>query len=141
MSRVRESARDESCTLRFQSVCNGNTETTVFCHSNRGSDGKGMGLKAKIGCYGCSACHDVLDGRAVRPIGLTYEAMMERFDQAVIETQGKLFAKGLPIADDHKKASNHIANHIARGGHSKIVKRRLVGEWCAEMKALIEASK
>lgn len=64
MTPIRKSARGEECTLRFPGICNGDTQTTVWCHSNRAEDGKGMGLKARDeeGCYGCSACHAWLDG-------------------------------------------------------------------------------
>lgn len=97
MTRIRASARDEECTLRFPLVCNRRTDTTVLCHDNRLESGKGMGLKAPdtSAAYGCSACHDVLDGRAPRPAGMTYENMMERFDRGVERTHERLRAKGL----------------------------------------------
>lgn len=141
MGKVRESARNEACTLRFPGVCNFNEETTVFCHSNRLEDGKGMGLKAKVGAYGCSACHDVLDGRAPRPEGMSFEAMQERFDEAVEATKQRLVAKGLPTVDDHKKAAMKTAKKLAKGGHSKFGKRKLVSEWAKQMKAMIKAGK
>lgn len=97
MTPIRASARDEECTLRFPFVCNYRTDTTALCHDNRLESGKGMGLKAPDTCaaYGCSACHDVLDGRAPRPAGMTYETMLERFDQGVEHTHARLRAKGL----------------------------------------------
>ena len=140
MSKVRESARDEDCTLRF-SVCNWSTATTVYCHTNDSRDGKGLGLKSKKGCYGCSSCHDVMDGRAPRPGGMSEDEMNARIEIAVEATDSRLLAKGLPVYDDHKKASSKLARRLAKGGHSKIVKRRLVGEWREEMKALIKAAK
>lgn len=92
--RIRDSARGEDCTLRFDLVCRNDTSTTVYCHSNRLIDGKGMGLKAKIGCYGCSNCHDVLDDRRPR-IGMTRDEMLEIFDRACAETRAILIRKGL----------------------------------------------
>jgi hypothetical protein len=141
MSKVRESARMEDCTMRFPGVCNFDPSTTVFCHSNRLSDGKGMGMKAKIGAYGCSACHDVLDGRAPRPNGMTYEAMQDLFDEGVKVTQARLQSKGLPIEDDHGKKAMRVAQKLAKGGHTKKSKRKLVSEWAKNMKALIKAGK
>ena len=41
--------------------CNFNPETTVLCHTN----GAGIGTKQPdlLGAWGCSACHDYVDGR------------------------------------------------------------------------------
>jgi len=94
MTPIRASARGEACTLRLP-VCNGNRETTVWCHSNRAEDGKGMGIKARDeeGCYGCSACHAFLDGgyagKMPRSLLDTY------FDLARAESQKILKQKGL----------------------------------------------
>jgi hypothetical protein len=100
LSKIRASARDQDCTLRFP-VCNGLSCTTVLCHSNLLADGKGMGIKApdERAAFGCSACHDVLDGRAPRPPGFTYDQMISRFDQAVDETHVVLRHLGLLTVD------------------------------------------
>lgn len=97
MTKIRASARDQECTLQFPLVCNHRTDTTVLCHSNQLKDGKGMGLKAPDtrAAYGCSACHDVLDGRAPRPAGMSQEQMLERFEEAVLLTHQVLTRKGL----------------------------------------------
>lgn len=73
MTPIRKAARGQDCTLRIPGACNWNPETTVLCHSNELADGKGMGLKAPdtAAAFGCSACHDVLDGRAPRPAGVS----------------------------------------------------------------------
>lgn len=96
MTPIRKAARNQECTLRFD-CCNGRTDTTVLCHSNQLSDGKGMGLKASdlIAVFGCHSCHEVLDGRAPRPDGMTYEAMLERFGLALERTHIILHEKGL----------------------------------------------
>lgn len=96
MTPIRKAARGQECTLRFD-CCNGRTDTTVLCHSNQLADGKGMGIKAPdtAAVFGCAACHDVLDGRAPRPDGLTYEAMLERFGLALERTHIVLHQKGL----------------------------------------------
>jgi len=67
MTPIRASAKDEQCTLRFP-CCNFDPATTVWAHSNRAEDGKGMGIKARDqeGCYACSACHSWLDGGYAR---------------------------------------------------------------------------
>lgn len=97
MTPIRRSAKGEACTLMIPGVCSGDTSTTVLCHSNRLADGKGMGLKAPDteACYGCSACHDVLDGRRPRPSWLSADNLQLAFDRARANTQRKLREKGL----------------------------------------------
>lgn len=96
---IRRSARDEECTLRIRDVCNHLTDTTVLCHSNSLADGKGMGLKAPDtkACYGCSACHDVMDGRAPLPAWMNGDRsiLIAIVTVAIVMTQRKINNKGL----------------------------------------------
>lgn len=97
MTPIRKAARGEACTLQILGVCNGQVETVVLCHSNSLADGKGMGLKAPdtAACFGCSSCHDVLDGRALRPAGMTAEHVDAYFRYAVERTHAILRSKEL----------------------------------------------
>jgi hypothetical protein len=47
--------------IRAPGICNGDDATTVLCHMNGG----GMGAKTPdlIAAWGCSDCHDAIDGR------------------------------------------------------------------------------
>lgn len=56
-------ARDKDCTLRVPGVCCFDPSTTVLCHSNKLSDGKGKGYKVSDfkGVWGCYTCHTWLD--------------------------------------------------------------------------------
>jgi hypothetical protein len=103
---IRASARGQECTLQLLGVCNGDASTVVLCHSNKLAAGKGMGLKASdlAAAYGCSSCHDVLDGRAPRPAGMSKEDVETAFDYAVQRTHEMLRALGL-IADSEKEAA------------------------------------
>lgn len=96
-TKIRASARDQECTLRFPGICNGRTDTTVLCHSNLLADGKGMGLKAPDtrAAYGCCDCHDLLDGRRPRPEYMTREYMLQLADVGIQRTQEILAQKGL----------------------------------------------
>jgi hypothetical protein len=96
-SKIRQSAKGEDCTICIPGVCNGRNETVVLCHSNDLSDGKGMGLKARDECaaYGCDACHAIVDGRAPRPDGMTYEQVNALFKAGIAWTQRILKLKGL----------------------------------------------
>lgn len=83
--------------MQIPGVCNANPETVVLCHSNQLADGKGMGLKAPDteGCFGCSACHDVLDGRKPRPEWMSYNMLLGAFEGAKQATQAILRRMGL----------------------------------------------
>jgi len=96
-SPIRRSAKGEECTIRLPMVCNYDTATTVLCHSNALADGKGMGLKAPDtrAAYGCSACHDVVDGRAPRPEGMTKELVDSLFEEGIAQTNRIFKRKGL----------------------------------------------
>ena len=56
-------AQGEECLLKVPEICQGGVETILACHSNHGSDGKGMGQKASDAAtvWGCAACHKWLD--------------------------------------------------------------------------------
>jgi len=89
VSKITKSAQGEDCQIRLEGICNGNPETTVFCHL----PGGGIGRKQKdlFGAYGCSSCHDEVDGRG------SHSAIMyrEEFYSAVFRTQDILLSKGL----------------------------------------------
>ena len=94
---IRRAARGQDCTLRLAGNCNFDPDTTVLCHSNFLADGKGMGLKAPdtAAAFGCSACHDVLDGRRPRPADLSLAGLEAAFRAAVSTTHEILKAEGL----------------------------------------------
>ncbi len=61
--KLRRHAKMQDCTLQIHPYCNMNPETVVFCHFP--SEDKGTSIKSPDwwGAYGCSACHDIIDGR------------------------------------------------------------------------------
>ena len=92
MSKIRKSARNEDCSVRLPSVCNFNPETTIFAHlgnsfsaANRSND--------IHGCYCCSDCHDVIDGRRKTTLAVI-DLQIAKYD-AMMETQLKLMEKEL----------------------------------------------
>jgi hypothetical protein len=97
LTKIQKAARGPDSLVELASGCNRDPSTVVLCHDNRTESGKGMGLKAPdtAACFGCSSCHDVLDGRAPRPPGLTLAALYARFDAAVEKTHAILRTKGL----------------------------------------------
>jgi len=107
---IRRAARGQECTLRL-AVCNFDPDTTVLCHSNFLADGKGMGLKAPdtAAAFGCSACHDVLDGRRPRPADLSLAGLEAAFRAAVGTTHEILRSMGLLAAEpsDQKQNREH----------------------------------
>ena len=62
--KLRDSAKDESCTLQIYPYCNGDMEKTSLCHVSTPIS-SGMGMKAPdwYAVYGCSTCHDIIEGR------------------------------------------------------------------------------
>lgn len=96
MKKILDSARGEECTLNFEDICNHNPETTVWAHSNKAEDGKGMGQKADdiYGCYACSDCHDVLDGRRQRT-GHNLTDVESYFTRAMKKSWRRLIEKGV----------------------------------------------
>ncbi|KZZ72369.1 hypothetical protein A3765_28595 [Oleiphilus sp. HI0130] len=62
-NKIRASAKGEECTFQIVGVCNYNPETTVLCHLNFELSGMGRKASDLSAAYGCSACHDAIDGR------------------------------------------------------------------------------
>lgn len=87
---IRDSARDQDCTLRLPGICNFDTATTVLAHVPCGHSGVGMKGPDVIAVYACSDCHDALDER-------TRTASIDGWDviRALAETQLRLIQKGL----------------------------------------------
>ena len=62
--KLKDSARGQACTIRLPGICNHNPETTVLCHLHGG----GMGTKKSdlFAAFGCSDCHNEVDGRTMK---------------------------------------------------------------------------
>ena len=95
MSKITQSARNQSCTVRLPFICNHDNSTTVFAHINGVRFGHGVGIKTNFGAYACSSCHDVLDGRVKRPSDMTAADIKLAHYEAVIETMAILIDRGL----------------------------------------------
>lgn len=91
--KLRKSAKGEDCTLQIHPYCNGNPETTVLCHLPSGS---GMGQKSPdwFAVYGCSSCHDIIDGRTKVGAGLQHE-IEDIKPMALFRTWQRMIEKGL----------------------------------------------
>jgi hypothetical protein len=96
MSKITESARGEQCLIRIPGVCNRDDSTTVFCH-----DPVGSGLSIKWpdteGTYGCSDCHDLIDGRVPPPAKKLYsrQDILVMYYEGARRTRIKLLEKEL----------------------------------------------
>ena len=95
--KARDSARGEDCTLNIVGVCNHDPSTTVLAHLPDDSGcGKMGGKSDDVGCavYACSACHDVLDARA---IDAEYHNFLANFYQlrALKRTIRRMIEKGV----------------------------------------------
>jgi len=72
--KMRDSARNEQCTLNLVGACNYDPSTTVLAHLPDESNGMGKKADDLSACYACSACHDVIDRRAPWPGAEHYHA-------------------------------------------------------------------
>ena len=77
--------------------CDGGGETTVLCHYRDSSTGMGQKENDLIGAWGCSHCHDVVDGRTLfkRPGAISKEAINTVFLEAIIRTQREIIRMGV----------------------------------------------
>jgi len=87
---LRKEAKGRECQIRIPVICNGNPDTTVLCHL----PGGGMGYKQNdlFGAWGCSSCHDAVDGRVI--VKQTIDLLMLWHHEAVIRTQQILMDEG-----------------------------------------------
>lgn len=86
--KIRDAARGQECTFNIPGVCNYNSETTVLCHLPDESNGMGTKSDDISAAFGCSACHDAIDGRAKSEM---YKDDPEFFNRrAMIRTWRKL---------------------------------------------------
>lgn len=102
-------ARGQACMLRVPGVCCGNPETTVLAHSNRASDGKGLGLKSNDarGVWACHTCHAWLDqGRASAEVKQYY---WDRADERMLAV---LHTLSLELGKDGRAAAWALANRV-----------------------------
>lgn len=90
MSKIRKSAKGESCSLRLG--CCSSDQTVILAHIGRD---RGMGIKCAdyMAVYACSSCHDIIDGR-VKSQFTKHELNTEKL-RALEETLSKLIKKGL----------------------------------------------
>ena len=90
-SKLRRLASGRDCQIRVDGVCNGDSNTVVLCHL----PGGGMGTKSDdlLAAYGCSNCHDSVDGRSKTPH--SRETLMLWHLQGVIRTQQILIDEGV----------------------------------------------
>lgn len=97
--KVLNAARGQSCTARFPGICNGNPETTVFCHLNGAAFGKGLGVKAHdvLGFFGCSECHRYLDVGHGTKAWIDDATLLECVLSAVCETWVRLIRSGVVV--------------------------------------------
>lgn len=95
MSKITNSAKGESCTVRVIGYCDDNPETTVFAHINGVRFGHGTGQKVSnlLGAYCCYKCHEAIDGR-IRTNHSRDQLKLWHLE-GMAETQLKLLEKGL----------------------------------------------
>jgi hypothetical protein len=95
MSKLREAARGRPCMIRFPEVCNWDETTVVLCHYRlAGECGTGIKPPDVLGAWGCSACHDLVDGRRPLVGEMTRDAIRLAFAEGVMRTLARLIKEG-----------------------------------------------
>lgn len=92
--KLRKSAKGEECTFQICGICNGDPETTVLCHLPDESHGGSRKSDDHCSAYGCSNCHDAIDGR------INYYQMADSevtwyIHRAMVRTWRRMIEKGL----------------------------------------------
>ena len=95
MSKITEFANGKPCTIRLPSICNHNSETSVWHHINSIRYGAGRGIKAPdlCGVIGCSACGGVLDRRV--KTDLDRDFVMKHVMEGHLESLAMLVKAGI----------------------------------------------
>lgn len=104
MTPARKNAKGQPCTLRFPGCNPGpENERVQLCHL-RMFGGGGTGLKPhdSEAIFGCTHCHDLLDGRTRLIPELAHEFTWERILRALIETMRLQRAAGVLIYKGEK---------------------------------------
>lgn len=91
--KILDAARGHHCTLRIPGVCNGDPETTVLAHPPIRNGGVALKGSAIDGAFACSACHDVVDGRA--PFNSDRTQVLMCWIRGSQETRATLVRRGL----------------------------------------------
>ena len=110
--KLRASARGQQCTLRIPGVCNHDPATTVLCHlpTHKSAASKGDGWHA---VFGCSACHDAIDGRFSASFQRRDRDVLDAMLDALRETQRIWFEMGLlRIAGDERDVKSKQSSKI-----------------------------
>lgn len=95
MTNLRNAAQGEPCMVRSL-VCNFDPQTTVLAHYRLiGVSGIGTKSPDLIGAWACSACHDLVDGRAKTELSKNDLRLMHL--HGVIRTQAELIRRGIVI--------------------------------------------
>ena len=96
-SKIRQSARNEDCSLRIHGLrlCS-HSDTTVFAHAPCVDKGTGFKSPDWWGAYACHHCHDIIDGREQSGYStLLPDDAAPHWMRGIYETQKKLREKGL----------------------------------------------
>lgn len=94
--KIMDGARGEPCTLNIPGICNYDVETSVMCHLSDGSGGSARLAGPLSIAIGCSACHDMIDGRNYKALDLEFENDREFYlRRGMNRTLNKLIEKGL----------------------------------------------
>ena len=91
--KLRDSARNEDCTLQIAGVCTYDSSTTILAHFPHESHGTALKATDVSSGYACQACHDAIDNRVMDAISKEDREFYMR--RAQIRTLERFVDKGL----------------------------------------------
>ena len=93
--KIRDAARGQDCTFNIAYVCNYDNSTTVLAHLPDESHGMGQKADDISAAFACSACHDVIDQRAVPALSVSSRDREFYMRRAMVRTWRKLIEMGV----------------------------------------------
>lgn len=98
---LRAYAKGKPCQIRVPGWCNNEPETTVGCHYRlAGYSGMSFKIDDLFLAFGCSHCHDVVDGRHGSWIEFPRSARQLLLLEGVLRTQAYLAERGIILIAD-----------------------------------------
>lgn len=96
MTDITQLAKGMPCQIRLVGICNFRSDTTVPAHySLAGVSGRNIKSPSTCVAWGCSACHDVCDGRVQTDI--PHETIRLAHAEGVIRTLSELDKLGYEL--------------------------------------------
>jgi hypothetical protein len=93
---LQKEAKGRECQIRIPGVCNRDSKTTVLCHLHSVQGGGRFMKHDLLAAIGCSACHDIIDGRNIEK-HMSFKTPLWLFLEAMTRTQELWINEGIIV--------------------------------------------